>query len=84
MKTDKPMKKSISLIGAMPISLANGNCNSVIKENKITLQIEVCGLEKVSLKDSDKVLSFNFTIDKEPREFKMTANEVKSFFQGGS
>ena len=37
------------MVGVMPTSLVNGNCNSIIKENMIPVKIEVCGLENVSL-----------------------------------
>ena len=62
-KTDKPMKKSISVIGTMPITMVYGQCNSVIKENKFDLEIEVCGNEKVELTNAEKGLNYTFVID---------------------
>ena len=83
-KTDKPMKKSISVIGTMPMTMVYGQCNSVIKENKFDLEIEVCGYEKVELTDAEKGLNYTFVIDKEPKEEKLAFSEIKAMFKGGS
>ena len=49
----------------------------------IPIQVEVCGLEKVSL-SSVKEFNYDFIIGKGLKEAGMTNLEVKALFMGGS
>ena len=77
-KTNQPLRENLYLVGFMSKD-EKPECSSVVKENKIPIQIEVCGNEKVKLVDQ-KDLQYDFVVGREPKQVELDRKLIQGLF----
>jgi hypothetical protein len=82
-KTSRPIRKNLRMVGYWPTSYLYGQCSKIMKENSIPVNVEVCGLEKVKLKSNDPI-DYTFIIGKGDREVSLDGSKIRALFENDS